>query len=55
MRVTKIIREYVEKTVTSRLPYGGRCAPWKTVTIKQNRHGEGKFQDFVMGKGNRQK
>ena len=30
MRVTKIIREYVEKTITSKLPYGKPTAEFKT-------------------------
>ncbi len=30
MRVTKIIREYVEKTVTSKLPFGQPSADFKT-------------------------
>ena len=34
MRVTKIIREYVEKTITSKLPYGEPSARYKEESRK---------------------
>lgn len=30
MRVTKLIREYVEKTVNSKIPYGDPCTTYET-------------------------
>lgn len=36
MRVTKIIREYVEKTITAKMPYGEPTAEYKAACSKMN-------------------
>ena len=36
MRVTKIIREYVEKTITAKMPYGAPTAEHKAACSKMN-------------------
>lgn len=36
MRVTKIIREYVEKTITTKMPYGAPTAEYKAACSKMN-------------------
>jgi hypothetical protein len=36
MRVTKLIREYVEKTVAAKMPYGAPTAEYKTACTKMN-------------------
>jgi hypothetical protein len=36
MRVTKLIREYVEKTITAKMPYGAPTAEYKAACTKMN-------------------
>jgi hypothetical protein len=36
MRVTKLIREYVEKTITAKMPYGAPSAEYKAACTKMN-------------------
>ena len=36
MRVTKLIREYVEKTITAKMPYGAPTAEYKAACSKMN-------------------
>ena len=36
MRVTKLIREYVEKTITAKMPYGSPSAEYKAACSKMN-------------------
>lgn len=36
MRVTKIIREYVEKTITAKMPYGAPTAEYKVACVRMN-------------------
>jgi hypothetical protein len=36
MRVTKLIREYVEKTITAKMPYGAPSAEYKTACQSLN-------------------
>lgn len=36
MRVTKIIREYVEKTITAKMPYGEPTAEYEAACSKMN-------------------
>lgn len=36
MRVTKIIREYVEKTIIAKMPYGAPTAEYKAACSKMN-------------------
>ena len=36
MRVTKLIREYVEKTITAKMPYGEPTAEYKAACSKMN-------------------
>lgn len=36
MRVTKLIREYVEKTVTAKMPYGTPFAEYETARIQMH-------------------
>ena len=37
MRVTKIIREYVEKTITAKMPYGAPTAEYKAACSKMGK------------------
>lgn len=36
MRVTKLIREYVEKTVTEKMPYGAPTQEYKAAVVRMN-------------------
>lgn len=36
MRVTKLIREYVEKTITAKMPYGAPVAEYKDACARMN-------------------
>jgi hypothetical protein len=37
MRVTKLIREYVEKTITAKMPYGAPSAEYKAACSKMSK------------------
>lgn len=59
MRVTKLIREYVEKTITAKMPYGEPCAIYKQhcqslndLTSQLNEKVDAYAEELLAGVGN---